>query len=117
MKGRFDMTTIPNDRIRQGWFRKQITVTYLPVAPEQASLASNMTTERLLFSERIELANDAPVIPDPITTISTSEGNGCWMDAIGDFGIVQKGRLGFATGNPGDSLMRFEILSSIWLIM
>jgi hypothetical protein len=86
--------------------------TYLPVAPEHAPLASNITTFSSLFFFIIVLANAVPVIPLPSTTISTRSGNLAapsdpWS-LIGDAGTCQYDPDGLETGIPGDSFSRLN---------
>ena len=105
------MPAIPTDTFNIGMFQPfYVDVTHLAVAPEHASLASNITiVSDSSFSSR-HLATEVPVIPLPITTTSARSGSFASLpcSAIGDRGTVQYGIDPFNCGMPGEC----DILSS-----
>ena len=78
--------------------------THLPVAPEHTSRASSTRMRRSAgpFFNKVRV-HDKPVMPDPMTTMSTWVGKDVLVD-VGTLtgGIDQNGSVGLFTGKPGE---------------
>jgi len=94
-----------NDRYLTEWrtMPNAQAVPTLPVAPQHASRASNMTilNSFALSSSAKNLAADAPVIPEPTITMSASDGKSTvvrWPSRKSEGSLCQKEAVEFAVG-------------------